>query len=239
MSQAGLTEDSMPRTGSSLSLRGDGALYAGLKRLIDLGVAVTILVLGSPLWLFIAAAIKVYSPGPALYVVEREIGQNGRPFRYYKFRSMHVKRDEAVHREAYGRYMRGEPLGEVVDRRGNRRPVYKIVKDDRIHGLGRVLRKTGVDEIPQLINVLRGEMSLIGPRPAIGYEWDMYEERHRARLSVKPGISGYHQVYGRANTGFEGMYRADMEYIAKRSLGLDLKLMLLTPWVMLTGKGAH
>ena len=222
-----------------LSLHGDGVLYRVLKRALDLLLATVVLGIGAPLWLLIALAIKLYSPGPALYVIDREIGRGGKPFRYYKFRSMHVRRDEHVHREAYRRYLNGEPLATVKDRRGRERPVFKLVNDPRIHGLGRWLRKTALDEIPQLFNVLRGEMTLVGPRPAIGYEWDMYSDSERARLSVTPGITGYYQVYGRANVGFQEMCRMDREYIARRSLWLDLKIILLTPWVMLTGKGAH
>jgi lipopolysaccharide/colanic/teichoic acid biosynthesis glycosyltransferase len=226
-------------TQTILSLHGDALLYRALKRLLDLTVAGVILVLGAPLWLLITLAIKVYSPGPALYVEKREIGQGGRPFHYFKFRSMHVGRDEGLHREAFRRYYEGQPLGMVGDGKGGQRPVFKLVNDPRIHGLGRWLRKTGLDEIPQLINVLKGDMSLVGPRPAIWYEWEMYQAQYADRLAVRPGITGYYQVYGRADVGFQDMYRMDRHYIEHRSLWLDLKIMLLTPWVMLTGKGAH
>ncbi len=224
---------------SPLSIRGDGLAYRALKRMLDIVVAGLILLIGAPLWLLIALAIKVYSPGPVLYTIEREIGKGGKPFRYFKFRSMHVARDENTHVEAFRRYVNGEPLGVVKGRNGQQRPVFKIVNDPRIHGLGRILRKTGLDEVPQLINVLKGDMSLVGPRPAIWYEWEMYKDRAADRLSVTPGITGYYQVYGRGDVGFEEMCRLDREYIARRSLWLDLKIILLTPWVMLTGKGAH
>lgn len=237
--QGSTIADSHSENSNVTMLAGDSFIYQVLKRLIDVVVSSLILILGLPLWVVIAISIKISSLGPVLYVERREIGKDGNTFTYYKFRSMHVNRDERIHREAYRRYLNGEALGQVRDKKGNIRSVYKIVNDPRIHGVGHVLRKTGLDEIPQFINVLRGEMSIVGPRPAIWYEWELYQEHHKARLSVKPGITGYYQVSGRGDVGFEEMYRLDMEYIAHRSLWLDLKIMLDTPWVMVTGKGTH
>ncbi|MER3405652.1 MAG: hypothetical protein C4289_11260 [Chloroflexota bacterium] len=141
--------------------------------------------------------------------------------------------DDSGHRKFLEAFVQG---GGAVEANG--RPVYKYANDPRVTPLGRLLRRTSLDEIPQFINVLRGEMSVVGPRPPVPYEYALYEPRHRLRLLVKPGITGLYQVSARSQVPFEEMVRIDLEYIARRSIWLDLQIMLRTIPVMLTGRGA-
>jgi lipopolysaccharide/colanic/teichoic acid biosynthesis glycosyltransferase len=203
-------------------------LYEAGSRILDVAVAVAVLVLLSPLWLAIAVAIRVTSPGPALF--RRTVaGRFGRPFVYYKFRSM-VCGDDSHHRAWLREFVVNDAAYE-----GDR---YKVTGDDRITPVGRVLRRVSLDEVPQLLNVLRGEMSVVGPRPPILDEYGLYDERARRRLAVRPGITGLYQVTARSSVPFSGMLALDLEYIERRSLGLDLSIMLRTAGVMLTGRGA-
>lgn len=200
--------------------------YDFFKRVLDLALAILVLFLGSPLWLIIALSIKITSPGPVLYR-GTVVGKGEVPFIYYKFRTMKSGSGNSGHREFIERYVRGER------RQG------KYLEDDRITGVGRVLRKTSLDEIPQLINVIRGEMSIVGPRPPVPYEYALYGDRHRQRLAVLPGITGLNQVEGRAVSTFEEMVARDIHYILNRSIRLDLSIMLKTIFVVIGGKGAH
>jgi exopolysaccharide biosynthesis polyprenyl glycosylphosphotransferase len=206
-----------------------------VKRSSDLAVALITLVVLSPLWLLIALLIKLDSRGPIFYKQER-VGMDGRIFLFYKFRSMHAGSDDTRHREFQEKYIKGEPdsnLGDAV------RPAYKLRADERVTRLGKALRKTSLDELPQLFNVLRGDMSVVGPRPPIPYEVESYELWHRKRLDMKPGITGLWQVSGRNRLKFDEMVRMDLYYIENWSLLLDMKIILQTLPVMWRGEDAY
>lgn len=206
--------------------------YNVLKRIIDIAVAAAVLALGSPVWLAIAAAIRLTSPGPSLF--SRVVaGRDGRPFRYYKFRTMRAGSDQH-HVEWLRAFVTADRPYTVT--RGS--PVYKAVDDPRVTGLGRWLRRLSVDEVPQLINVLRGEMSVVGPRPPVLAEYEMYDGEAKRRLAVKPGITGLYQVTARSRVPFSGMLALDCDYIRRRATTLDLQIMWRTAWVMLSGSGA-
>lgn len=208
-----------------------------VKRGIDLFVSVTALVVLSPCFLAIALAIKWSSPGPILFCQQR-LGRYGVPFTFLKFRSMHTHSDSEPHRQFVKRYIAGAVPGSVNGSNGHR--PYKITDDPRVTRLGRWLRRTSLDELPQFLNVLRGEMSLVGPRPPIPYEIEAYDVWHRRRLmEVRPGITGLWQVKGRSKVSFDDMVRLDLEYARKWSLGLDLKILLQTPRAVLFGGGAY
>jgi len=202
--------------------------YDAAKRLLDIALAGSTLLLLSPIWLAIGILIRVTSPGPALYRAT-VIGKDGHRFTYYKFRSM-VAGDDRHHKEW---------LRDFVTRDAPYRDrVYKVEADPRVTPVGRVLRRLSLDEVPQLINVLRGEMSIVGPRPPIPFEYELYDARARRRLQVKPGLTGLYQVTARSQVPFSRMLALDLEYIDRRSLGLDLGIMWRTVGVMLNGRGA-
>jgi lipopolysaccharide/colanic/teichoic acid biosynthesis glycosyltransferase len=201
-------------------------------------VAVIGLVVLSPLWAAIAAAIRLTSRGPALFCQRRVVGRMEREFTVYKFRTMVHNNDDSLHKHAIARFLDGQPL-DVVERNGVEKPVYKLAHDARITPFGGILRKTGLDEVPQFLNVLRGDMSIVGPRPPLHYEYERYNEYQKRRLDVLPGITGWYQVRARSQVTFEEMVELDLYYIRHRSILLDLRIMLLTPWVMITGRGAH
>jgi lipopolysaccharide/colanic/teichoic acid biosynthesis glycosyltransferase len=208
-----------------------------IKRAIDvLGSAMALVVL-SPIFLTIAAAIKLSSPGPILFHQKR-IGQHGIPFTFLKFRSMYYANDSQIHMEYVKRFITGTVDSGKSEPNGN--AVYKITKDPRVTRVGRFLRKTSLDEFPQLLNVLRGEMSLVGPRPPIPYEVESYDIWHRRRLlEVKPGLTGLWQVNGRSRLRFDDMVRLDLEYARAWSLWLDVKILLQTPRAVFFGDGAY
>lgn len=205
------------------------------KRAFDTAVASLLLVVLSPLLLLISLLIRLDSRGPALYRQER-IGENGRPFTMLKFRSMAQGADTGVH-EAYVTDLirRNVSPGQAE---GPGRGVLKRQQDPRVTRMGRIIRKASLDELPQLFNVLRGEMSLVGPRPALAYEVAVYKDWHRRRLASIPGITGLWQVVGRNQVSFDDMVRLDIEYIERQSLWYDITILLRTPWAMLTGRGA-
>jgi lipopolysaccharide/colanic/teichoic acid biosynthesis glycosyltransferase len=190
------------------------------------------LLLGAPLWLAIAAAIRLTSPGQVLYRGP-VVGLNGRVFTYYKFRSMRAG-DDSHHRQWLRDFVRTDK--PFLDTEG--RPVYKAVNDPRVTPFGRFLRRLSLDEIPQLINVVRGEMSIVGPRPPIPAEFEVYEDAARRRLAVKPGITGLYQVTARSRVPFSRMLAIDLDYIRRRSLLLDLSVIRRTVWAMMKGEGA-
>jgi lipopolysaccharide/colanic/teichoic acid biosynthesis glycosyltransferase/glycosyltransferase involved in cell wall biosynthesis len=192
------------------------------KRILDTVVSALVLLLGSPLWIAIAIMIKLESRGP---VFHRGIvyGRDCKPFTYYKFRSMRVDSNDETHRQFIERYVLengGHLEGEEV--------VYKLTGDSRVTSIGRFIRRFSLDEIPQLFNVLKGQMSLVGPRPPLDYEFALYDEAAKQRLTVLPGISGLQQVWARNMASFEDKLRMDMNYIRERTLWMDIKLLLWT-----------
>jgi exopolysaccharide biosynthesis polyprenyl glycosylphosphotransferase len=205
------------------------------KRAFDIIIASVALLLLSPLWLLIAALIKLDSPGQVIYKQER-VGMDGRIFLFYKFRTMRADADDRLHREYQQKLIAGRPEANVGD---GERPAYKLRSDSRVTRLGRVLRRLSLDELPQLLNVLLGDMSVVGPRPPIPYEVENYELWHRKRLDMKPGLTGLWQVSGRNRLPFEEMVRLDLFYIENWSLLLDLKIILRTLPVMLRGDDAY
>jgi exopolysaccharide biosynthesis polyprenyl glycosylphosphotransferase len=205
------------------------------KRGSDLIIAALALAVLSPLWLLIALLIKLDSRGPVFYKQER-VGMDGRVFLFYKFRTMRAGTDDSKHREFQRRYISGQPDSNQGD---DQRPAYKLRADDRVTRLGQVLRRMSIDELPQLFNVLRGDMSVVGPRPPIPYEVESYELWHRKRLDMKPGITGLWQVSGRNRLPFDEMVRMDLYYIENWSLLLDVKIILQTLPVMWRGEDAY
>jgi exopolysaccharide biosynthesis polyprenyl glycosylphosphotransferase len=203
-----------------------------VKRAFDIFVAALALVVLSPLWVLMAVLIKLDSKGPVLYRQER-VGMDGRIFLFLKFRTMRTGADDREHREYQRRYIAGHPETNLGD---DLRPVYKLHDDPRVTRTGRWLRRTSLDELPQLLNVLRGDMSLVGPRPPIPYEVEAYALWHRKRLDMKPGMTGLWQVSGRNRLSFDEMVRLDLFYIENWSLWLDLKIMLRTLPVLLRGE---
>jgi exopolysaccharide biosynthesis polyprenyl glycosylphosphotransferase len=206
------------------------------KRALDLTGSLIALILCLPVMLLIALAIKLSSKGPVLFRQVR-IGQRGRKFTFLKFRSMYVNNDHKVHFEYVARFIAGD--AETEQRTTNRQTVYKLTADPRITPLGRFLRNTSLDELPQFLNVLLGEMSLVGPRPPVIYEFDRYTLWHKQRLAaVRPGITGLWQVEGRSKVKFDDMVRMDIRYARSWSIWLDVKILLMTPRAVLTGSGA-
>jgi lipopolysaccharide/colanic/teichoic acid biosynthesis glycosyltransferase len=206
-----------------------------LKRMVDIAGSVVGLILCSPVFLVIAASVKLTSKGPVLFKQKR-VGQFGKQFVFLKFRSMRVNNDPAIHKA----YIKKLITEEAPDAKTSNGPVYKIKNDPRITRVGKFLRKTSLDELPQLLNVLKGDMSLVGPRPPIPYELECYQLWHRRRiLEMKPGLTGLWQVHGRSRTTFDEMVRLDLRYTKEWSLWLDFRLILLTPYVALAGQGAY
>jgi len=204
-----------------------------LKRTFDLIVAALAITLLFPLWLVIAVLIKLDSKGPVFYTQER-VGMDGRLFLLYKFRTMNADADPQLHREYQRAFIAGCAEANLGDAG---KPAYKLLADPRITRIGKILRRTSLDEVPQLLNVLTGDMSLVGPRPPIPYEVEAYELWHRKRLDMKPGLTGLWQVSGRNRLPFEEMVRLDLFYIENWSLLLDMKIILRTGFVMLGGEG--
>lgn len=206
-----------------------------VKRAIDVGGSLLALMLLSPIFVLIALAIKLTSKGPILFKQDR-VGQYGVRFSFLKFRSMCFNNDTKIHQEYVRRLISGKHAGRGNDPGA----VYKIKDDPRVTPVGRFLRKTSLDELPQFINVLKGEMSLVGPRPPIPYEVEVYDVWHRRRfLEVKPGITGLWQVEGRSRTKFDEMVRLDLRYAKTWSPWLDIKILLRTPRAVFKGDGAY
>ncbi len=204
----------------------DSLLYSWTKRFLDVVITLVALVMLSPLLALIALVIRLDSAGPAIFR-QRRVGKGGREFTCYKFRTMHRNADESIHRSFAKRYIRGQ--GEL-----NEQGCFKPKDDPRVTRVGRLLRLTSLDELPQLWNVLMGDMSLVGPRPAVRYEVDEYERWQLQRLAVLPGMTGLAQINGRSSLTFDKIVRLDLEYIEHRSILTDLKIILLTiPMVLL------
>lgn len=247
----------------------DKRFYLTIKRLVDIVLSATLLILLSPLFLLIAICIRLDSPGPVFFKQTR-LSQNrrrqahrrshGQPlplsqsdrrsggdrrrqdrcaksFTMLKFRTMRHDADPEVHRQYVQRFMQNQtPDSPSLD--GSTLPVFKLAQDPRVTRVGRLLRRTSFDELPQLLNVLKGEMSMVGPRPPLQYEVQEYQDWHKARLATLPGITGWWQVKGRSRVPFDEMVRMDIYYVEHRSLSFDLKILLLTPWVVISGVGA-
>lgn len=229
-------------------LRQEHIGYFAVKRAMDLLGALILLLLLAPLMLLIAAAIWIYSPGPVLFIQERigarREGRGGHRqwkqvrFRCYKFRTMHVNADSSIH-QLYVKALIENNDAQMVSIQGEQTQTRKLLHDSRIIRPGQLLRKLSLDELPQLWNVVRGDMSLVGPRPAIPYEVDIYKPWHLDRLNAQAGITGLQQVTARSTASFDEQVRLDLEYISKRSLIMDIGIMLRTPFAILSTKGAH
>ncbi len=207
-----------------------------VKRAIDVLGAIVGLVLFSPLMLLTWLAIKLTSPGAAIFQQTR-LGKDLKPFTFYKFRSMHIDSDDGVHRLYLEKLIKGDT--DEVDRDASGKAFYKIKADSRVTRVGRIIRKTSIDELPQFFNVLKGDMSLVGPRPPIPYEAQNYRSWHLRRiLEVKPGLTGPWQVGGRSETTFDEMVRMDLRYSNEWSVPMDIVLLFKTIRVVLEGRGA-
>ena len=208
--------------------------YRIAKRLLDIVVSATLLVALAPLLAACAVAVRRGSPGPIIFRQER-VGLCGEPFTFLKFRSMYHDADAAPHRAYVTAFIRGEAArhadGDTL--------VYKLVGDARITPAGRWLRRTSLDELPQLWSVLRGDMSLVGPRPPVPYEVEQYRPHQLLRLAVKPGITGLWQVSGRSSTTFDEMVALDLAYIRQQSFWFDVALLLRTIPAVLSARGAR
>lgn len=210
-------------------------IYSFIKRVIDVVGSVILAGIFLPIWVVTALAIKLDSPGPILADTPQRVGKDGKLFKLYKFRSMIVNAHEKLRRDPrlaklYGEYKRNS---------------YKLKEDPRVTRVGRFIRKHSLDEIPQILNVLRGEMSLVGPRPY--YPDELVEQQRKyphtrelvkVVLSAKPGITGHWQVSGRSEVNFDKRIKMDADYVNKRSLWLDIIILLKSPWAMISGKGA-
>ncbi len=206
---------------------------------MDIAGSLLLLAISSPLLLMVAVAVKVSSQGPILYRQQR-VGQYGKSFSFLKFRSMYVDNDPTVHKTYVMQLIAGEAQRHPANGNGDGTGFYKLTNDKRVTRIGALLRRTSVDELPQLFNVLKGEMSLVGPRPAIPYEVAAYQTWHRRRiLEVKPGITGLWQVNGRGRVKFDEMVRLDLRYARDWSPWLDLKILLRTPRAVILGAGAY
>jgi lipopolysaccharide/colanic/teichoic acid biosynthesis glycosyltransferase len=214
------------------SIESPSGLEVGIKRAIDVVFAAAVIFLGFPFYLLIAALIKLTSEGPVLFVQER-VGQNGRPFKFFKFRTMMVDNSDVVHRSFAENFIKGKVMEDCDE------GVYKLRRDPRVTSIGRFLRRSSLDELPQFLNVLKGEMTLVGPRPPLAYELTHYKEWHKGRLNAKPGLTGLWQVSGRSSVTFDEMVMLDLYYIDNWSLLLDLKIILRTVPVMIFGYGGY
>lgn len=206
-----------------------------VKRTSDILIALIAIVLLFPVWLIITLLIKLESSGPVVFKQER-VGMDGRIFLFYKFRTMTMNNDDKEHREYLQKYISG---AEDTNLGNDEKPVFKLKGDSRVTRIGKQLRRLSLDELPQFLNVLRGDMSIVGPRPPIPYEVEAYQLWHRKRLDMKPGITGLWQVSGRNRLTFDEMVKLDLFYIENWSLLLDLKIILRTLPAMLRGDNAY
>jgi lipopolysaccharide/colanic/teichoic acid biosynthesis glycosyltransferase len=222
-------------------------LYALNKRTLDILLSAILLMVFAPVMAAIAVLIRLDSPGPVIFVQDR-VGARRRTrdgqvvwephtFRFYKFRSMYHNSDQSLHRNFFEAFVKKDKA-RMNSLKGDNSNVLKLVKDPRITRIGGFLRKTSLDELPQLWNVLVGDMSLVGPRPSIPYEVEMYEPWHHRRLHTKPGITGLWQVTARSSAEFDDTVKMDIWYVEHQSLWLDLKILISTPLVVFFGKGA-
>jgi lipopolysaccharide/colanic/teichoic acid biosynthesis glycosyltransferase len=222
-----LTESRKKSTMASTEL--DHRLQQGLKRALDVTLSGGGLVLLSPVMAAIALAIRFDSPGPVIFRHQR-VGRHGQPFDLFKFRSMIYGGDDTGYMDYLRRLIESEQGGD-----GRGLPYHKMANDVRVTRIGKALRHYYLDELPQLWNILKGEMSLVGPRPHVQFEVDQYRPEQRRRLLVKPGATGLWQVAGKANCTFTELIELDLEYIDRWSLTLDLQIIMKTLWLMLRG----
>jgi lipopolysaccharide/colanic/teichoic acid biosynthesis glycosyltransferase len=213
---------------------GESRALGIVRRCFDIAFAAALILLLSPVLIAVALAVRLDSRGPALFR-QRRVGYLEREFTLFKFRSMRVDADPRGHQE----YVSALINGADANPDGGRKNLYKLAVDNRITPVGRWIRRWSLDELPQLFNVLRGDMTLVGPRPAIPYEVAEYPAWYRDRFAVRPGLTGYWQVSGRSERTYEEMVRLDIEYAERRSIGLDFLILLKTPWVVLSRKGAE
>jgi lipopolysaccharide/colanic/teichoic acid biosynthesis glycosyltransferase len=206
--------------------------YFLFKRVLDVALAGGCLMLLSPVLLIIGCIIRATSPGPVLFRQTR-VGQHERPFVMLKFRTMYVDSSDAAHREYVQKLLTDESA--VVSADG----LFKLANDPRVTRVGAFLRKTSLDELPQLVNVLRGEMSLVGPRPALPWEAELFGVHHAQRFVAPPGLTGLWQTSGRNKLTMRQGLELDLQYIERRCLGLDLGILLKTIWVVLLGRDAR
>ena len=210
-----------------------------LKRMVDIVGSLCAIILFAPVFLLVAVLIKTNSPGSVFFRQER-VGLHGKKFIFLKFRSMHMNNDPSIHKEFVRNLIRGSEADHTQSVGAQHDKDFKIKDDPRVTPVGKFLRKTSIDELPQFLNVLMGDMSLVGPRPPIPYECEDYEIWHRSRVTgMKPGITGLWQVDGRSATSFDDMVRMDIQYMREWSLLLDMKILFKTPLVVLTCKGAY
>lgn len=207
--------------------------YLRMKRVLDIVFTLFILFFLCIVIVVVGVLIRLDSPGP-IFFRQKRVGLNGTEFYMLKFRSMYVNSDDFIHREAIAKYMKGQKINGDAS---VAHLEYKKADDPRITRVGRFIRKTSIDELPQFFNVLRGEMSLVGPRPPLPYEVELYSSRDWLRLAGKPGLTGNWQVYGRSRVTFQNMVEMDIDYLQHQSLWKDLKLIALTVPVMLQGQG--
>lgn len=207
-----------------------------MKRVLDILGSLAAILLLSPVFLVVAAAVKLTSDGPVLFRQER-IGRFGKTFTFLKFRSMKANNDSKIHEEYVKKLIAGQ--GDLKQPDGEKGS-FKLVNDPRITAVGRFIRRTSLDELPQFFNVLAGDMSLVGPRPPVPYEYHAYDIWHRRRMvEVRPGITGLWQVKGRSKTTFDEMVRMDLQYAQAWSVAMDVKILLKTPKAVLSGSGAY
>jgi len=202
-----------------------------VKRATDFILSSILIVISAPIMIIIGAAVKLDSKGPVFYRAE-VVGENGRHFKMFKFRSMRIDGDHSIHKKFVSKLIRGE-----IDRKNA--PVLKITDDPRVTRVGRIIRRLSLDELPQLFNVLKGEMSLVGPRPCLPYEYELYKDWHKKRNSVPPGITGLWQVAGRSEVSFEEMILLDLYYIYNRNILMDLSILFETFFVVFRMQGAY
>ena len=198
--------------------------YRKRKRLLDIFGSLFLFVFAAPVMVVIALIIKLTSKGPVFYAAKR-VGLCGREFNFYKFRSMYLDADKR--------------LDEFKDKNEKDGPIFKMQDDPRITGVGRFIRKTSIDELPQLFNVFRGDMSLVGPRPPLPHEVAKYDEYAMERLSIRPGMTCYWQIMGRSNLSFEEWMELDHRYLEEMGVITDMKILLKTPFAVLKGDGAY
>jgi lipopolysaccharide/colanic/teichoic acid biosynthesis glycosyltransferase len=221
--------------------------YFMAKRVVDFVVSLGAVIILAPVFLLLFIIIPLDSHGPALYVQERVGARrrkiNGRyhwekiVFNCYKFRTMVANADTTLHKE-FVKALIDQDSEKITSLRGEESKTHKLTKDPRVTRIGKLLRKTSLDELPQLINVIKNEMSLVGPRPAIPYEIEMYKPWYFSRLDTLPGITGWWQVEARSEVGFEEMVKLDLEYIRRQSFWFDLMIIIKTPLVVISTKGA-